>query len=125
MTENLAIHVLTTAGREFHSLKDLADKAMGQVDDAAFFASLGDETNSVALVVKHLSGNMRSRWTDFLTTDGEKLWRCSCCLHYVQEFDRSLHRCNHWIRETYLDQRVRASWQELTPGLALGSTRQL
>jgi uncharacterized damage-inducible protein DinB len=52
--------------------KKLADDAMAQVDDAQFFAPLGDEENSIALVVKHMAGNLRSRWTDFLTTDGEK-----------------------------------------------------
>jgi hypothetical protein len=72
MTDTLATHVLTTAGREFHSLKDLADKALAQIDDTAFFATLDDQTNSIAIMVKHLAGNMRSRWTDFLTTDGEK-----------------------------------------------------
>lgn len=52
--------------------KQLADDAMAQVDDAQFAAPLGDEENSIALVVKHMAGNLRSRWTDFLTTDGEK-----------------------------------------------------
>lgn len=52
--------------------KGLADDAMAQVDDAQFLTALGDEENSIALVVKHMAGNLRSRWTDFLTTDGEK-----------------------------------------------------
>ncbi|HEX6371766.1 MAG TPA: DinB family protein [Longimicrobium sp.] len=52
--------------------KKLADEAMAQVDDARFAAPLGDEENSIALIVKHMAGNLRSRWTDFLTTDGEK-----------------------------------------------------
>ena len=52
--------------------KKLADDAMAQVDDGRFSAPLGDEENSIALVVKHMAGNLRSRWTDFLTTDGEK-----------------------------------------------------
>ena len=52
--------------------KKLADDAMAQVDDAQFFAPLGDEENGIALIVKHMAGNLRSRWTDFLTTDGEK-----------------------------------------------------
>lgn len=52
--------------------KKLADDAMAQVDDARFFASLGDEENGIALIVKHMAGNLRSRWTDFLATDGEK-----------------------------------------------------
>lgn len=54
------------------SYKKLSDDAMAQVDDAQFAAPLGDEENSIALIVKHMAGNLRSRWTDFLTTDGEK-----------------------------------------------------
>ena len=45
---------------------------MAQVSDAQLFASLDEESNSIAIIVKHMTGNMRSRWTDFLTTDGEK-----------------------------------------------------
>lgn len=56
----------------FRQYKRLADKAMEQVDEASLFATLDDENNSIALIVKHMAGNMRSRWTDFLTTDGEK-----------------------------------------------------
>lgn len=52
--------------------KELADRAMAQVDDEAYFAALGEEDNSIAVVAKHMAGNLRSRWTDFLTTDGEK-----------------------------------------------------
>lgn len=52
--------------------KRLADDAITQVDDAQFATPLGDEENSIALIVKHMAGNLRSRWTDFFTTDGEK-----------------------------------------------------
>lgn len=52
--------------------KGLADDAIAQVDDARFATPLGDEENSIALIVKHMAGNLRSRWTDFFTTDGEK-----------------------------------------------------
>jgi len=52
--------------------KKLAERAMEQVAEPLLFAALDDETNSIAIVVKHMAGNMRSRWTDFLTTDGEK-----------------------------------------------------
>jgi hypothetical protein len=72
MSDYLATHVLTNAMREFRSLKDLGDKSLAQMDDSAFFASLDAESNSAAILVKHLAGNMRSRWTDLLTTDGEK-----------------------------------------------------
>ena len=52
--------------------KKLAERAMEQVTDEQLFAALDDESNSIAIVVKHIAGNMRSRWTDFLTSDGEK-----------------------------------------------------
>ncbi len=52
--------------------KDVAEKALAQVDDGTFFRSLDDGTNSLAVQVKHIAGNLRSRFTDFLTTDGDK-----------------------------------------------------
>ncbi len=52
--------------------KRLAERAMEQVSDEQLFAALDEEANSIAIIVKHMAGNMRSRWTDFLTTDGEK-----------------------------------------------------
>ena len=57
---------------QFRKLKDLADKALAQVGDKDFLRALDPESNSIAAVVKHIAGNMRSRWTDFLTSDGEK-----------------------------------------------------
>jgi hypothetical protein len=63
---------LDLAVRELRRLQGLAEKAMAQVDDDDFFATLGDDENSIAIVVKHLAGNLRSRFRDFLTTDGEK-----------------------------------------------------
>jgi hypothetical protein len=56
----------------FRYYKKLGDRAMAQCPDEALFISLDAESNSIAIIVKHLSGNMRSRWLDFLTTDGEK-----------------------------------------------------
>jgi hypothetical protein len=52
--------------------KKLAERAMDQLTDDQLFATLDGEANSIAIIVKHMSGNMLSRWTDFLTTDGEK-----------------------------------------------------
>src|SRR5215207_2431331 len=52
--------------------KKLAERAMAQVTDEQLYTTLDEEMNSIAIVVKHMVGNMRSRWTDFLTTDGEK-----------------------------------------------------
>jgi Protein of unknown function (DUF1572) len=56
----------------FRYYKTLAERAMAQVSDEQLFSTLDDESNSIAIVVKHMAGNMRSRWTNFLTTDGEK-----------------------------------------------------
>jgi hypothetical protein len=59
----------------FTYYKALGDRAISQVDDQALLWQPSPDSNSIALVVKHLHGNMISRWTDFLTTDGEKPWR--------------------------------------------------
>jgi hypothetical protein len=56
----------------FRAWKVLADKAMAQVRDEEFHATIDPESNSLAVIIKHMYGNMRSRWSDFLTTDGEK-----------------------------------------------------
>jgi len=56
----------------FHYYKKLAERAMAQCPDECLFITLDAESNSIAIIVKHMSGNMRSRWLDFLTTDGEK-----------------------------------------------------
>ena len=56
----------------FHYYKKLAERAMEQLTDDQLFALLDEEANSIAIIVKHMAGNMRSRWTDFLTSDGEK-----------------------------------------------------
>src|SRR5471030_344957 len=56
----------------FRTYKSMAERAMEQVSDEQLFVVLDGEANSIAVIVKHMAGNMRSRWTDFLTTDGEK-----------------------------------------------------
>ena len=56
----------------FRYYKNLGERAMSQCGDGMLFKTLDAESNSIAIVVKHMAGNMRSRWTDFLTTDGEK-----------------------------------------------------
>ena len=60
------------AVQSFRNYKKLADRAIEQVSDEEFFAAIDEESNSIALVVKHIAGNLRSRWSDFLTSDGEK-----------------------------------------------------
>jgi len=58
--------------RQFRRLKKLADRALAQTAPPDFFTALDAESNSIALIVKHIAGNMKSRWSDFLTSDGEK-----------------------------------------------------
>ena len=59
----------------FEYYKSLGEKAMAQITDEALFHMPDEKSNSISVIVKHLHGNMLSRWTDFLTTDGEKEWR--------------------------------------------------
>lgn len=73
---------LTDVLRNFRSYKKLAEEAMAQVKDEEIFRQIDPEANSIATLVKHMAGNMRSRWTDFLSSDGEKPDR-----HRDQEFE--------------------------------------
>jgi len=59
----------------FRYYKRLADEAVAQLSDEQLYESIDPEMNSIAVIIKHMSGNMRSRWSDFLTMDGEKPWR--------------------------------------------------
>ena len=69
------VQYLESAKKQFLYYKTLAEKSFAQLQPEQFFVALNENTNSIAVIVKHLSGNMLSRWTDFLTTDGEKEWR--------------------------------------------------
>ena len=66
---------LESVKKQFLYYKTLGEKAMDQLEPEQLFISINEDTNAIATIVKHLSGNMLSRWTDFLTTDGEKDWR--------------------------------------------------
>jgi len=66
---------LRSANRQFLYYKTLGEKAIDQLEAEQLFISLNEDTNSIAIIIKHLHGNMLSRWTNFLTTDGEKEWR--------------------------------------------------
>lgn len=70
--DNLANHYLSTVRANFASQKRLAERALEQLEDGQLYVALAAEDNSIAIIIKHLHGNMRSRWHDFLTTDGEK-----------------------------------------------------
>ena len=65
-------HYLDDSLRQLRKLKELGDRALAQVQDQDLFIALDPESNSIAVLIKHLAGNMRSRWTGFLTSDGEK-----------------------------------------------------
>lgn len=75
---------LTSAIRQFAYYKMLGEKAMEQVPDEALFWQYNEESNSIAIIVNHMAGNMLSRFTGFLTSDGEKPWR-----NRDAEFDNS------------------------------------
>ena len=66
---------LESTKKQFLYYKTLGEKAMEQLEPEQLFISINEDTNSIATIIKHLSGNMISRWTEFMTTDGEKEWR--------------------------------------------------
>jgi hypothetical protein len=81
---DLATHYLEEIKRQLRGHKRMAEAAIAQLEDAELFTIIDPESNSVALLIKHIAGNSRSRFTDFLTTDGEKPDR-----HRDQEFEVS------------------------------------
>jgi len=77
---------LESVTKQFLYYKTLGEKAIEQLEPEQLFVAVNEDTNSIATIIQHLSGNMLSRWTDFLTTDGEKEWR-----NRDGEFEASLH----------------------------------
>ncbi len=88
---------LSSCKKQFQYYKELGEKTFSQIPEEKLFWKYNEESNSIATIVKHLHGNMMSRWTDFLTTDGEKEWR-----KRDEEFDNDIH-----TREALL-----AKWNE-------------
>jgi len=72
MSKEIIENFLFESIEGFRSYKTLAERAIEQVSDEEFFATIDAEANSIATICKHIGGNLRSRWTNFLTTDGEK-----------------------------------------------------
>jgi hypothetical protein len=70
--QSLGEHYLEDALKTFRDYKKLAERAFAQTSEEDFFSRIDEESNSIAIIVKHIAGNMLSRWTDFLTSDGEK-----------------------------------------------------
>lgn len=66
---------LESIKKQFQYYKTIAEKAIEQLEEHQLFEAKNEDNNSIATIIKHLSGNMLSRWTDFLTSDGEKEWR--------------------------------------------------
>ena len=91
MTDIGALY-LEEASRSLRGHKRLADGAMEQLSDEQFFAVPSQESNSIAIIVKHMAGNMRSRFTDFLTSDGEKADRKRDSEFVVQDTRANLTR---------------------------------
>jgi len=72
MSEQILQNVLDEVRQSFDGYKKLAEKAFEQISDEEFFTMIDAESNSIAAIAKHVGGNLRSRWRDFLTSDGEK-----------------------------------------------------
>jgi hypothetical protein len=72
VTDSPASHYLADVVDQFRKLKGLGDRALAQVRDEDLFVALDPESNSLAVLIQHMAGNLRSRWTDFLSSDGEK-----------------------------------------------------
>lgn len=72
---SIAKEFIDTAIRRLKYYKDLGDKTFEQLSDADFHYRPNEESNSIAIIIQHMAGNMLSRWTNFLTEDGEKEWR--------------------------------------------------
>jgi uncharacterized damage-inducible protein DinB len=100
-------HYLESVIMVFGSQRALAEKAFAQLQDEDFHFSPGPESNSIAIIIKHMAGNMISRWTDFLTTDGEKPDR-----NRDSEFEEEK------LSRAELMQRWEKGWKVLTGTLA-------
>ena len=70
-----AMDYITSVRKQFIYYKTLGEKAIDQLEESQLFIQKNEESNSIAVIISHLAGNMLSRWTDVLTTDGEKPWR--------------------------------------------------
>jgi len=90
------MHYIENTRNLFTYYKQLGDKSMAQLEEKELFWKYATEENSIATIVKHLSGNMLSRWTDFMTTDGEKTWR-----NRDDEFEAATLKSKEEVLETW------------------------
>lgn len=109
-----ALPFLEAARKEFSHYRMLAERSIDELSDDDLFRIPAPGSNSIAILMKHMHGNMKSRWTDFLTTDGEKPWR-----HRDTEFEEGR------IERSELMDRWRAGWSCLEEALALLTAAEL
>src|SRR6476469_6677543 len=95
--QTIGNHYLEDALRTFRDYKKLAERAFEQIDDEHFFRTIDNESNSIAVNMKHMAGNMLSRWTDFLTSDGEKPERDRDG-EFIDSFANRAEMLAHWER---------------------------
>lgn len=88
---------LDSTAKQFAYYKLLAEKTFSRVSDEVLFWQYNEESNSIATIVKHLSGNMLSRWTDFLQSDGEKSWR-NREAEFLNDITSRNEMMDHWNR---------------------------
>jgi uncharacterized damage-inducible protein DinB len=105
--DSLARAFLDASSASFRANKGFADKATAQLPDEKLRIALDPNTNSIAVVMKHVAGNLLSRWTDFLTTDGEKPWR-----------DRDAEFIDTFADRDELDSYWESGWQALFDALS-------
>lgn len=86
---------LNSVKKQFEYYKMLGEKAMEQLEENQLFWQYNDESNSIAVIVNHITGNMLSRFTDFLTTDGEKPWR-NRDAEFINPFETKEELMNRW-----------------------------
>jgi Protein of unknown function (DUF1572) len=112
VSDPIAVQYLDEARRQFRGYKRLGEGALSQISDEQFFFAPDPESNSIAIIIKHIAGNMRSRFTEFLTSDGEKPDR-----HRDQEFELASQPSRddvmRWWEEGW--DRVFAALESLTP----------
>lgn len=123
---------IETAITEFQRYKKLSDEALAQLVDETFFQSPSELSNSPAIIVKHIAGNLQSRWSDFLTTDGEKSNRHRDSEFHLGKDDTRAHLMIKWesswntlfqtlslLEPAHLDQNVSIRGESLTVEQAL------
>lgn len=106
-TANASEAYLISAKKQFLYYKTIGEKAMAQLEAEQLFFAVNEDTNSIAVIVQHLHGNMLSRWTDFLTSDGEKEWR-----NRDAEFDASTPLSDQTSNAQRQKENLLSTWNE-------------